>query len=62
MTILTSIIVVRTFGFMVFQRLAEKKDDGEDVFFQIAEELNIELNEWDIQRCHCLGKKIVLQR
>ena len=37
--------------------ISGKKDDGEDVFFQIAEELNIELDEWDIQRCHRLGKK-----
>ena len=34
-----------------------KKDDGEDVLFQIAEELNIELDEWDKQRCHRLDKK-----
>ena len=37
--------------------ISGKKDDGEDVLFQIAEELNIELDEWDIQRCHRLGKK-----
>ena len=30
-------------------RLAGKKNDGKDVLFQIAEELNIELDEWDIQ-------------
>ena len=33
-----------------------KKDDGEDVLFQVAEELNMELDEWDIQRCHRLGE------
>ena len=38
--------------------ISGKKDDGEDVLFQIAEELNIELDEWDIQRCHRLGKKL----
>ena len=37
--------------------ISGKKDDGKDVFLQIAEELNIELDEWDIQRCHRLGKK-----
>ena len=28
--------------------ISGKKDDGEDVLFQIAEQLNIELDEWDI--------------
>ena len=37
--------------------ISGKKNDGEDVLFQIAEKLNIELDEWDIQRCHRLGKK-----
>ena len=49
MTTLTSIIAVRTFGFMV-SRDSGKKDDGEDVLFQAAEELNMELDEWDIHR------------
>ena len=38
--------------------ISGKKDDGENVLFQIAEELNLELDEWDIQRCHRLGKKL----
>ena len=33
-----------------------KKDDGEDVLFQIVEELYIELDEWDIQKCHVRAK------
>ena len=37
--------------------ISGKKDDGEDVLFQIAEELNIELDEWDTQRCHRPGEK-----
>ena len=37
-------------------KISGKKDDGEDVLFQIAEELNTELDEWDIQRCHRLSK------
>ena len=37
--------------------ISGKKDDCEDVLFQIAEELNKELDEWDIQRCHRLGIK-----
>ena len=37
--------------------ISGEKDDGEDVLFQIAEELNIELDEWDIQKCHRQGKK-----
>ena len=37
--------------------ISRKKDDDEDVLFQIAEELNIELDEWNILRCHHLGKK-----
>ena len=36
--------------------ISRTKDDGEDILFQIAEELNIELDEWNIQRCR-LGKK-----
>ena len=36
---------------------SSKKDDGEDVLHQIANELDIELEDWDIQRCHRLGKK-----
>ena len=34
-----------------------KADDGEWVLFKIAEELDIDLNERDIQRAHRLGKK-----
>ena len=36
---------------------SSKKDDGEDVLHQITNELAIELEDWDIQRCHRLGKK-----
>ena len=35
-----------------------KKDDGEQILFEIADELGIELDNWDIQRCHRLGKKL----
>jgi len=31
---------------------SSQKDDGEDVLYQIANELDIELNEWNIQRYH----------
>ena len=34
-----------------------KEDDGEQILFEIADELGIELDNWDIQRCHCLGKQ-----
>ena len=34
-----------------------KADDGEWVLFIIAEELDIDFNERDIQRAHRLGKK-----
>ena len=34
-----------------------KADDGEWVLFKIAEELDIDLNERDIQRVHRVGKK-----
>ena len=34
-----------------------KKDDGEQILFEIANELGIEQDNWDIQRCHRLGKK-----
>ena len=36
---------------------SSKKDDGEDVLHQITNELDIELEDWDIQRCHRLGIK-----
>ena len=34
-----------------------KRDDGEDILFQIANKLDIELDHFDIQRVHRLGKK-----
>ena len=34
-----------------------KREDGEDILFQIAKELDIELDAWDIQRCHRWGRK-----
>ena len=34
-----------------------RKDDGESVLFDIADKLGIELDEWDIQKAHRLGKK-----
>ena len=34
-----------------------KHDDGENILFQIADELEIELDEYDIQRCHRLSRK-----
>ena len=34
-----------------------KRNDGEDILFQIAKELDIELDAWDVQRCHRLGRK-----
>ena len=33
------------------------KDDGEDVVFEVANALNIELSELDLQRVHRIGKK-----
>ena len=35
----------------------EKQDDGENIVFELAKELNIELKNYDIQRAHRLGKK-----
>ena len=34
-----------------------KRDDREDILFQIAKELDIKLDAWDIQRCHRLVRK-----
>ena len=34
-----------------------RKNDGESVLSNIADKLGMELNEWDIQRAHRLGKK-----
>ena len=33
------------------------KDDGEDVLFKVADALQIELAEYDIQRVHSIGVK-----
>ena len=33
------------------------KDDGEDVVFEVANALDIELSELDLQRVHRIGKK-----
>ena len=35
----------------------EKQDDGENIVFELAKELNINLKSCDIQRAHRLGKK-----
>ena len=35
----------------------EKQDDGENIVFELAKELNIDLKSCDIQRAHRLGKK-----
>ena len=41
----------------VVPEYSSKKDDGEDALHQIANELDIEPEDWDIHRCHRLGKK-----
>ena len=35
----------------------EKQDDGENIVFELAKELNIDLKSCDIQRAQRLGKK-----
>ena len=35
----------------------EKQDDGENIIFELAKELNIDLKSCDIQRAYRLGKK-----
>ena len=35
----------------------KKQDDGENIVFELAKELNIDLKSCDIQRAHRLGKK-----
>ena len=35
----------------------EKQDDGENIVFELAKELNIDLKSCDIHRAHRLGKK-----
>ena len=45
---------IRNYGVPKF---SAKKDGGEQILFEIADELDIKLDNWDIQQCHRLGKK-----